>query len=105
MKLKYLDKSYFDFYRYTGYLEIGIHVYLSNGEILNPDMFEFKGYRLGGDIDIKRKEDTFVVYAIMKCDSGDVEFWFHLFFDIDEDMEIAKKIGIPIEKYVTNQGV
>lgn len=41
----------------------------------------------------------------MKCERKDIEFCFHLFFDIDEDMEIAKKIGIPVEKYVTNQGV
>ena len=30
----------------------------------------------------------------MKCERKD-----------DEDMEIVKKIGIPVEKYVTNQGV
>ena len=77
-----------------------MHCYLKNREILNPEYFEIIGYRLGNDIDTKPKPESFVVFAIMNTDNGGIEFWFHLFFEVKEDMESALDMGIPIDKYI-----
>jgi len=95
-KLKYLDKSFFIYQNYCGYQDIPIHVYINNGELFDPKIFNHIGYRDGDDIDCRSKKDSIVVYSEMITESGIIPFWFHLFKEIDTI--IMSRIGVPIKK-------